>query len=208
MAASGSVHKWKKRRRKAFAFLLLICAVLAAGFSMGRRLGAQEKEPVITRELLSQQLYTIQELAVVEYYYTNMGKFENQIDFYGWEVPFATKRFILSYNGTIKAGVDLEKTEIRVDDASHTVAVLLPEGRVLSHEILEDSIEVFDETKNIFNHITIEDYTGFTREQKQVIEKKAIEEGLLATASEKARKAVESLFSLLPGMDGYELIVK
>lgn len=208
MAASGTAHKWKKRGRKALVFLVVICAVLAAGFFLGRRLGTQEKEPVITGELLGQKLTTIRELAVVEYHYTNMGKFENQVDFYGWEVPFTTKRFILSYNGIIKAGVDLEKAEIKVDDSSHTVTIVLPKSGILSHEILEDSIEVFDETKNIFNQITIEDYTGFTMEQKQVIEQKAIGEGLLTSASEKARAAVESLFSLLPGMEEYELVVK
>ena len=37
------------------------------------------------------------------YYYTNMGRFENQVDFYGWKVPFTTKSFIVSYDGVIKA---------------------------------------------------------------------------------------------------------
>ncbi len=43
----------------------------------------------------------------------------------------------------------------------------------------EDSLEVYDETRNLFNPITIEDYTGFTADQKQSIEAKATENGLL-----------------------------
>lgn len=208
MAASETKHKWKRRGRKALGFLIAICAVLVTGFFLGKNLGAKEAEPVITGDLLGQQLYTIQELSVVEYHYTNMGKFENQVDFYGWEVPFTTKRFILSYDGTIKAGMDLKEAKVDVDNAAHRVTILLPKSEILSHEILEDSIEVFDETKNIFNHITIEDYTGFTLEQKQVIEQKAMEEGLLTLADEKAKEAVETFLAFLPGMEEYELIVK
>lgn len=189
--------------------LLLAAALLAAAacaFFLGGIFSRQQSQPEITTDLIGRQLADIQELATVEYLYTNMGRFENQLDFYGWSVPLTRKSFIISYDGVIKAGIDLSGIDIEV--AADRVTVTLPPAGILSHEIPEDSIEVFDETHNIFNPIEISDYTGFTRDQKTEMENRAVENGLLDQARQKARTAVERLLSLLPGMEQYTLTVK
>lgn len=191
------------QRRLTLAGVLLV--VVLTAFFLGAAWSGQERAPVITSDLLSQQLRAAQELVTVEYHYTNMGKFENQVDFYGWKVPFTTKSFIVSYDGVIKAGVDLSAVQIQVDESAGTIAITLPDGQILSHEIPEESIEVFDETHNLFNPITIGDYTGFTRDQKAEMEQRAISEGILTEAGEKAQSTVETFLSLLPGMDDYIL---
>ena len=200
-------HLLPRLKRKllwaAGAVLLLFLA-----FWLGALWRGREPQSVITSDLLGQRLQAVQELVSVEYHYTNMGKFENQVDFYGWKVPFTTKSFLVSYDGMIKAGVDLSGAEIAVDEARKAVTVTLPEGEILSHEIPEESIQVFDETHNIFNPITIEDYTGFTRDQKAQVEQRAIDEGLLTGAREKAREAVETLAALLPGSGDYTWTVR
>lgn len=188
--------------------LLLIGCLLMAAFFYGLRRGGEEAEPVITSAMLGEQLRSAQELTTVAYYYTNMGRFENQVDFYGWKVPFTLKSFIVSYDGVIKAGVDLTRIEVEIDDLAKTVTVRLPESQILSHEIPEDSIEVFDESDNPLNRITIEDYTGFTLDQKKAMEQRAADNGLLTGADEKARAAVESLLAMMPGMEKYTLSVK
>lgn len=188
--------------------LLLIGCLLMAAFFCGFSRGGKEAEPVITSAMLGEQLRSAQELTTVAYYYTNMGRFENQVDFYGWKVPFTLKSFIVSYDGVIKAGVDLTRIEVEIDDLAKTVTVRLPESQILSHEIPEDSIEVYDESDNPLNRITIEDYTGFTLDQKKAMEQRAADNGLLTGADEKARAAVESLLAMMPGMEKYTLSVK
>ena len=187
------------------AAVVLVCGAMLAAFLLGLRRGGQEETPVITSDLLGERLRSAQELVTVAYYYTNMGRFENHVDFYGWKVPLTTKSFIVSYDGVIKAGVDLGGVEVEVDETGKTVTVTLPDSGILSHEIPEDSIEVFDESDNIFNPITIEDYTGFTRDEKTAMEQRAIDNGLLTSADEQARSAVESLLRLMPGMESYQL---
>ena len=205
--AETKTHTLPRLKRRLFwaagAVLLLLLA-----FWLGALWRGREQQPVITSDLLGQQLQAAQELVSVEYHYTNMGKFENQVDFYGWKVPFTTKRFLVSYDGLIKAGVDLSGATVEVDEVQKSVTITLPESRILSHEIPEDSIQVFDETRNIFNPITIEDYTGFTRDQKAEVEQRAIDEGLLTGASEKAREAVETLAALLPGSGDYTWTIR
>ena len=188
--------------------LLLVGGLVMAAFLCGLSRGGREAEPVITGDLLGEHLRSAQELVTVAYYYTSMGRFENQVDFYGWKVPFTAKSFIVSYDGVIKAGVDLSQVQVEVDEIRQAVTVRLPAGRILSHEIPEDSIEVFDESDNLFNRITIEDYTGFTLDQKKAMEQRAEDNGLLTSADEKARAAVESLLTLMPGMESYTLTVE
>lgn len=187
------------------AAVVLVCGAMLAAFLLGLRQGGQEETPVITSDLLGERLRSAQELVTVAYHYTNMGRFENHVDFYGWKVPLTAKSFIVSYDGVIKAGVDLGGVDVAVDEAGKSVTVTLPDSGILSHEIPEESIEVFDESNNIFNPITIEDYTGFTRDEKAAMEQRAIDNGLLASADEQARAAVESLLRLMPGMESYQL---
>ncbi len=104
------------------------------------------------------------------------------------------------------AGVDLG--EVQVEVSGKTITVTLPEAQVLSHEMDEDSIQVFDETQNVFNPLQISDYTGFTADQKKEVEQRALDKGLLQEAREKAGDAVEQLLELLPGMEEYTLQVK
>lgn len=192
-------------KRKMIAAALVAAAILTA-FFVGMLRGGRETAPVITADLLGQQLQEVSELVTVEYHYTNMGKFENTLDFYGWQVPFTTKSFIVSYDGVIRAGVDLAAAEIQTE--GRQVTVVLPPARILSNEILEDSLEVYDETRNIFNPITISDYTGFTRDQKQNLERKAVDNGLLTAGQERAEHAVRDLLAMLPGMEDYTVTVK
>ena len=166
---------------------VLLCAAAGlAGFLGGRYVQDHPEEPEISAVVLEARLLEISELASVTYQYTNMAQYE-------MTVPFTTKRFILTYDGVIKAGVDLSAAQVTVSGSAVTVA--LPPARVLSHELDEDSVEVFDERTSIFNPFTVEDVTAFQAEQKALMEEKALQRGLLDQAREKAADSVQALLS-------------
>ena len=196
--------RWKAAAKRRVLAVSVAAAVLVAVFTAGAVWSrGRESAPRITNELLSQRLTAVSELATLEYHYTNMGKFENQVDFYGWKVPLTKKSFIVAYDGVIKAGVDA--AAIEADVRGRQVTVTLPQAQILSHEIDDESLEIFDESQFIFNPMQISDYTGFTRDQRGKIEARAIENGLLAEAQAKAADAVEQLLRLAPGMEEYEI---
>ena len=183
---------------------VLLCAVVGTVCWFTGR-GGVEETTELDAVVLENQLTGISELASVTYSYTNMAQFRNSSEFYGMKVPFTTKSFILTYDGVIKAGVDLSAAEIRVSGTA--VTVKLPEAAILSHEIDEDSVEVFDEKTSIFNPFTVEDMAAFQADQKQAMEAKALDKGLLTEAAEKAKISVEALLSAaLP--EGYTLTVR
>ena len=170
--------------------LAIVC--FAVGFFSG---GREEKPPVLSSITVENQLQQISQLATIRYSYTNMGQFENSNEFYGIKLPFTTKSFIVAYDGTITAGVDLTQAKVTVTDQKVTIA--LPAPQILSHEVDPNSLDVFDETTSIFNPITIEDYTGFQADQQGVMEEKAIQGGLLTQAKDQAEAAIGGLITPL-----------
>lgn len=196
MADNTGIHPL--RSLKSGVSLILAGVALAAvcfgaGFFTGGR--SQEEAPQLSSVTVEHQLQQISRLATTQYAYTNMGQFERGSDFYGVRIPFTTSRFIVSYSGVITAGVDLSQAQVEVTDEQ--VTVTLPAAQILSHEIDPDSLEVFDETRSIFNPITIEDYNGFQADQQGVMEEKALQAGLLTQAQDQAEAAVTGLLTPL-----------
>lgn len=185
---------------------ILACAIVGGGcFFLGRSAANQKENTQLSAVVLESRLSEINELASVSYSYTNMAQFESSNDFYGMKLPFTTKRFILTYDGEIKAGVDLKKAAVSVEGTAVTVD--LPNAEILSHEIDEDSVEVFDEKTSIFNPFTVEDFSSFQSDQKNAVEQKAVNKGLLTEAQTKAEDSVRMLLSAaLP--EDYTLTVK
>lgn len=170
-----------------------------------------EGEARITSAVIREQFGRLGELVSMEYLYTNADQYENksQVTVFKWEVdvPFTAKSFLLSYDGRIQAGVRLSAVQVDISDGARTVTVTLPPAEIISHEIYEDSIRVFNEKDGIFNRITVENYADFISGQKDVMERRAVGLGLLTSADQNARTVVESLLSALPGMENYRLTV-
>lgn len=171
-----------------------------------------EALPVITDSLISEQLNALRELVTTEYLYTNSGKYENQnqITIIGKDIdiPFTGKRFIVAYDGRIQAGIDIGQTQIDIDEDARAITITLPKSEIISHETFEDTLVVLDETNNVFNPISIENYNEFVSEQKDGMEKKAIERGLLTNADAEAKRMVQSFLSQIPGIDTYQLTIQ
>ena len=169
----------------------------------------KDAAPVITRDQLTERLSSIRELVTRQYVYTNAARREqNQTWFFGWERPFSEKSLLATYDGVIKAGIDLGGVTIDVDEASRTITVTLPPSTITDNNIPQETINVLEVKNGLFNEVTIDDYNALIVEEKRVMEEKAVEIGLLTDADSEARAIVRAFLELLPGMDTYTLIVK
>jgi len=163
--------------------------------------------PVITSQLLQEQMEPLADLVTQQYIYTNADGMEaDQTWIFGWTRPFSSKKIVIKYDGTIKAGVDLSQATIDVGDG--LVTVTLPPSRITENDIPQESISVLELRDGLFNEVTFDDYNEFVSQQKIVMEQKVIERGLLDDADKEAKKIVESFLSNLPGMTGYNVQVK
>ena len=176
-------------------------------FFAGTRFASNSDEPEITSTGITQQLQDIEELATLSYNYTKVGEFSNSLQFNGWDIPLTQKSFLITYDGQLKAGIKMDK--IKVDVSNDNITVSIPDIEILSNEIDESSIEVYDESRNIFNPISVNDYATFATSQKEAVEAEAIENGLLSQAATKTQDTIKKYLNAIPGIEGnYQIDVK
>lgn len=184
--------------------IILFCLLI---FFAGMMYGGKDGEPQITSTALTQQLQEVNELATMQYNYTKVGKFENSLTLNGWDIPLTQKSFLLTYSGQLKAGIDMSKIEVNVDD--QTIIVKLPAVQILTNIIDESSIEIYDESTNIFNPIRINDYKNFAIQQKDKVADEAIENGILSEAATKAQATIRKFLNMIPTIeDNYSIEVE
>ncbi len=147
----------------------------------------------ITSEMVEEQLVNISEFATIEYLYTTAGEFEQAEELGNFTIPFSSKHFIASYDGSIKAGIDMSKIEVEISKDS--VIITLPEAEILSHEVFEETLEVYDESKNIFNQLEVTDFATFTLVQKENMEKRVVDNGILEDAKLRSADLIEMFIS-------------
>lgn len=163
-----------------------------------------QKQTNIPSALISHQIASIQELATSQYHYTNMGTFEDYSTWRNLKLPFTTKEFVVSYDGNVTASVNINDVKTHVKDK--TIAVTLPQAHILSHQIDEKSLNVFNETSSVFNRLSIEDVYHFTDQQKEKIEREAIDKGLLEEATLKAQQLIQEVLQTQPDLKGYKVV--
>jgi len=147
----------------------------------------------VTIDLIKSEIQEIGEIATIEYLYTDAGKFEDPKQLFGIDVPFTKKSFIAKWDGIIKAGVQVDKIIVEINDSNKEIIVHMPNSIILSHEIDKDSIETLDEKNGLFNPIRVEDVREFDKVSKDAMEERAIENGILDKASENAKEIIEKL---------------
>ncbi len=230
------VEEPRKSRRLIWRITALLIAVILAcggGFAAARRQYENkktveyvevpvEKEKVvevpvevrkaITGEIIEEELRDVGELVTQEYDYTEVGTFDSQksVQLFGYDVtvPFTQTKFIYSYEGTIKAGVDFTRIAVEKADDSKRVTVTLPKAEILSSELDEDSFQLYDEQNNIFNPFSVKDVNETNRNLKKHAEEKAIEKGLLKRADANAKAMIRSFLMSTYDLEGYMIQVK
>ena len=193
-------------KKKSFIKSILIGILLITTILFGAKYFSAKNENKIDDGLVQNRIESAKELTTLKYSYTNMGQFENSSKIYGYDLPFTQKKFIVSYDGMISYGVDLEKMDVKV--SGKNINIKLPKSKVLSHEIYEDSLKIFDQKTSIFNPIKLEDYNDFSKKQKKSIEKSAEEKGILKEADKKCEKAIKDIINIDKSLDDYTINIQ
>lgn len=190
---------------KNFKKILFILICILVAFIGGMFFMNKQTEPEITSTLIQNRIEQASDLVTTKYHYTKVGKFENSLNLNGWSIPLTNKYFILTFEGEIQLGTDLSKANVEIDDS--TIHVTVDKPAVISNSFDESSIEVYDETKNIFNPISVSDYKAFALEQKDKALSEAKEKGLMKTAQENTKKSIKEIVSIIPDTDDYTIEV-
>nr|WP_256477994.1 DUF4230 domain-containing protein [Corynebacterium stercoris] len=152
-------------------------------------------------------------MSVEEYVYSNVGSYDKEgLTLRGFEVPFTGRNFLVTYDGTVSAGVrDVTRIVVDIDDLSRTITVRVPKVEVLSSTIDSSSVTVHDQSMNPLNQVRVDDVTRFISEQERLAQEKAVERGLLDRASARVEELLASHARAVAAgtsLDGYDVRVR
>lgn len=123
------------------------------------------------------------------YYSSHERKFKT---IKGWKIPLTRKSFVISYDGTVKAGIkNLTKAEVIPSEGN--VVIKLPEIEITDITIDNDSFKIMDESNNIFNSISIGDLNDAQKELKKKMKESAVEKGVLDIAKNNAETLLSEM---------------
>ena len=134
----------------------------------------------------------LKELNTGSYLCTTVVTKENSRTIKGWKIPLTRKSFVISYDGTVKAGIkDLTKAEVIPSEGN--VVIKLPEMEITDITIDNDSFKIMDESNNIFNSISIDDLNDAQKELKKKMKERAVEKGVLDIAKNNAETLLSEM---------------
>ena len=107
----------------------------------------------------------IGEFATQSAYCTEVSATANARKLFGHNLPFTQSNIVFSYDVVIKAGYDFSAITWDVHDT--TITVKLPEVKVLSCEVKEDSFKKYVEDESIFTPFTLDDNNNAMKALKE-----------------------------------------
>lgn len=183
--------------RRVVGIILIIAVVCAIALGVKNYIFSDSKTTKIGFE-------DIGELATQTAYCTEVNVTDASRELFGMKIPFTQSKYIYSYDIEIKAGFDF--TQIEWDVNGTTIEVKLPEAKILSSEVDQDSLKVYHEDESIFRQISLEENNEAVAKLRETAENDAIENGLLDNARENAETILTSFFAGVYDMDKYTIV--
>ena len=161
----------------------------------------QREGDEVDAAILMEEIAQISELATAEQSYTVAEKVSSSNTLFDLvDIPFTEKFFILTYTGSVKAGVNLDDASIAVEGT--TVRVTLPPAQILSDAIDTESFKTLHEQEGLFNPLHVDDVTQYLDKTRQEAEAAALAGDVLAEAQANSEESVRALLgAALP--EGY-----
>ena len=145
----------------------------------------------------------IGEFATQSAYCTEVSATANARKLFGHNLPFTQSNIVFSYDVVIKAGYDFSAITWDVHDT--TITVKLPEVKVLSCEVKEDSFKKYVEDESIFTPFILDDNNNAMKALKETAQTDAIANGLYENARSNAETMLTTFFSSAYDMDQYTI---
>ena len=186
--------------------LVLIIILLAACLFLGWQLYSARFDDSGTSSRTTQfGLRSIGELTTQEGYFTNVQTISDTRKLFGISFPFTGKKYVYSYDGVVKAGVDFERVSVTVDEAAKVIAVTLPEPEIFSVSVDPDSFVSYVDGDNLFNSLKVEDINRAQRAMIEEVRRKAVDNGLLENARSNAELLITGFVAGAYDLNEYRL---
>ena len=178
----------ESKRRKAFRLFLIVVVI---GIAVGADSFAAMTTLQVNHRITKFGLNNVGELVTQTGYFTVVSVMDDSARLWGWSIPLTDSKYVFSYDGIVRAGLNFEKLKVFGNELLKEVKIYLPKIEILGIEILEDSLEIYDERHNIFTPLGFEDIQAARLSMIDKIEETAKKRGLF----EQAKENVETLIT-------------
>ena len=200
------MEKHRKRPNRASKNLLLVSlVVILICITIIAAMLIQTRKNQVESRNIAFGLKDMGELVTQAGYFTNVQSSTSTRQLFGMDIPFTTSKYIYSYDGVVKAGLDFAGIEVQVDDANRIVTLLLPEIEILDVNIDNDSLKIYDESQSIFTPLHISDVNEAQIELKEQVRQTAIDNGILEEAEKNARTIIGGFLSGTMDLKNYTI---
>lgn len=185
-------------KMKVIGSIVILLAVFMAGFFTHKKFQEWIENRSVDTSYISGKLEDVGELATQKLTYTGY------ITLSKGRIPFINKNgFSMKYTATMKAGMEFEEFDIKVNENS--VVVKIPHAKVLGVKVESETIEFYDEKFSLFNQYGKEG----TAEAITVAEEDALKNAEYSELLEKADEHAEELICqfLEGGVGDREIVV-
>lgn len=213
----NTAHRKKGRRNAAPRFRKLPTVILTAFVTVaivvaafaGYRYFLQDRVVTnTTSDTIELRFENIGELATQSGRFRNVQTIESAkmgLLFPSLKIPFTESRYIFSYDGVLKAGCNFEDISYTVDEDAKTIVITMPAARILSCEVDEGSLKVYDEKQNVYTPLTLEKMQEAREKIREEAEKEALANGFLEEAEANAKTLVKAFIAGYPKLEGYRI---
>lgn len=190
--------------RKKQIRILLLAIVLLMGVVLG--VSIAHTHAAYSSRIVNLRMENIGELVTQAAYFTNVQVISDAREVFGVTVPFTQSKYVFSYDGVIRAGVNFAEIDYCINSENRTITISVPKPYIMSTMIYEDSLEIYNESKNIFTPLTMNDLQESRQKLIEEAETQAVANGLLEEAAINARVIIESFFLSNDALGNYEII--
>ena len=198
---------------------VLVMVILCAGYFKDKKTEDANKEIpqtatlkpkedkvkiTVNTEIIEEGLDDMGFLVTQEYYFTQVETYTKEkkvLKFFD-----ATSELAYSYEGSVTAGVDFERIKIRKDDENKVLMVEVPKAEIQTVIIDKDSFKAYSEKESMWNKLDMSDFNSSLSEFEKAAKDKALENGILDRAQERAEELVYNFVSKYQGASQYKVI--
>ena len=145
-------------------------------------------------------------LVTDEYYFTEVVSYSSVKKLWKIELPLTESSYLVSYDGVVRAGVDLAAASVEKNDEQKLIRVTLPEAAITDVDIDPESFKLYSEKTGLGNPISAEDFNNSLIELETTAREKALERGVLARADENAHALARNVIGALCDLSEYTLV--
>ena len=198
-------HMMRVRRIRSTLIWILVIGIIVAivltWFNMERKKlvdGFMSAEPSLSAETITAKIEAASDLVTSKVTLKGVAEFSDG----GWWF-FNKGDFVLVYTSEVKAGIDVKKVDLTVDDGQKIVYIYVPKAEILSVKILPESIKYYNESFALLNFDKKEDANRAQKMAEEVAEKDALGAGVLEAANTQSEILIRGILEEVVG--NYEM---